>query len=61
MAAGTASAWLQQLLSQLRRSLEDKLIVLVIPVTFIGRVELLQQSLVSALVDLFVLKYFGLN
>ena len=61
VATGTASDWLSQLLSQLRQGLPKKKIILIIPVTFISRVPFLQQSIVSAYVDLFVLKYFGYN
>lgn len=61
MAAGTASDWLTQLLSQLRQGLPNKKIVLILPPTIISRVSLLQRSVVSAYVDLFVLKYFGYN
>jgi hypothetical protein len=61
VAQGKASSWLQELLSKLRAALPGQSIVLTVPVSMVTKMPLLQQSLVSALVDLFVLKYFGFN
>lgn len=61
VAAGTASAWLSQLLTQLQAGLPKKVIVLILPVTIINKVEILQQPIINGLVNLFVLKYFGYN
>ena len=61
MAAGSASAWLLRLLTLLKRQLDKQIVVLVLPVSFVSRVDILQQPVVSAMVDLFVLKYFGYN
>jgi hypothetical protein len=38
VAAGTASVWISQLLSQLQTSLPKKIIALILPVTIINRV-----------------------
>jgi hypothetical protein len=61
VASGTASLWLSQLLTALRSGLQKKEIVLILPVTFVNRVSLLQQSLISGLVDMFVLRYYGFS
>ena len=61
VAQGTASNWLQELLSVVRSALPNKLIILIVPVTIVGKVRLLQEPLVSALADVFVLKYYGFN
>jgi len=61
LAAGTASAWLLQLLSQLQSTLPKKIIVLILPATIINKLDILQQPIINSLVSLFVLKYFGFN
>jgi hypothetical protein len=45
----------------LRSGLPGKKLVLIVPVSMVNRVALLQQSIVSSLADLFVLKYYGFN
>lgn len=45
----------------LHSGLQGKKIVLIVPVSFVHRIPFLQQSLVSSLVDLFVLKYYGFS
>jgi hypothetical protein len=57
-AAGTASDWLKQLLLNLRTSIPDKTVVLIISPTILSRITLGQQTLINGLVDIFVLKYY---
>lgn len=61
VAQGSASAWLGTFLNSLRTGMAEKVIVLIIPPTFALRVALLQQPVINAYVDLFVLKYFDTN
>jgi hypothetical protein len=61
VAQGTASSWLNSLLSTLRQSIGNKIIVLIIPPVFALRIPLLQQPQVNSYVDFFVLKYYDTN
>ena len=42
VAQGTASAWLQEMLTVLRLALPNKDIILIVPVTIVSKVRLLQ-------------------
>ncbi len=61
VAKGTASEWLSTLLSNLKKRIGNKIIALIIPPTFVLRIQLLQQPLINSYVDFFVLKYFDTN
>lgn len=61
VASGSASLWLQTLLSNLRNLVGNKIIVLIIPSTFPARLPFLQQPLCNSYVDYFVLKYYDTN
>ena len=61
MAKGNASQWLATLLSTLRNQIGDKIIVLIIPPTFLLRMDIFQDASINAYVDFFVLKYYDTN
>lgn len=61
MVKGTASQWLSTLLSTVRNQIGEKIIVLIIPPTFLLRMDIFQDPSINAYVDFFVLKYFDTN
>jgi hypothetical protein len=61
VAKGTASDWLNTLLSTLRSSIGNKTIVLIIPSTFPLFIPFLQSPKINSYVDFFVLKYYDTN
>ena len=61
VAKGTASNWLNSLLSALKTQMDSIVIVLIIPPTFVTRIPLFFTPKINSIADFFVLKYYDTN